>query len=108
MEINNETLSLIETLRDDAEALSSKSNEVFGILKMVVSNEKVRGITGVSVGDFFKDKNGEIGVFMGCSSTGSCWGRMITKKHYGYVYPAKKITHKQALERISERISDLI
>jgi len=90
---------LMENLRDDAEAIREEASKACGVLKSLRMNEQVRNAKGIEIGDFFRDRSGDVGVFCGCWGQ-NMWGRYLNTRHYGYVYPSVKLTHEEAITAI--------
>ncbi len=99
--MKTENEKLIESLRDDAEAVRKFASRLLNVAREARMNHQVRDAKGLEIGDFFRDDSGHVGVFCGCWGQ-NMWGRFLDSRHFGYVYPKERMTHEEAMVALAE------
>lgn len=100
MTIDN-AVRLVRNMLDDAATIKEQAEKTLTSLRAVRDNGQIRHTKNLEIGDYFLDRDGHLGVFCGCWGQNT-WGRFLDTDHYGYVYPEKKLTHKEAAEHLSD------
>ena len=95
-------LSKIENKIDDIEFLSKQLLELQEIIKDYRFEQIMKDSRGIKPGDFFEDLSGDVGIFIRGYAGSICWGRYLSKKHVGYVYPKRLLKDSEAIIYLSK------